>query len=325
MKKKYKSTNQTNKILTYTAWFLAILAISLTSLVVGYYFGYDDIQNEKSEKVEFFKELQHTKPPISINHKLQEILKEEVKEDVTASHEYADTASHKPPAMVKRKNIRYTTKARLSIIIDDVSTKSQVNAIKNLHMPITMSFLPPSPNRPNSAKLASKENFYMVHLPMEALNFNKEEPFTLRAEDSKKVIDERITRLKELFPRVKYINNHTGSKFTSSEIAMNRLISVLNSKRIHFIDSRTTAKTKAPKVLKNFGLKYIARDVFLDNKDDKKYIMNQIKKAIQIAKAHGTAIAIGHPHLNTILALNASKKMLKDVELVYINRLNITP
>jgi len=161
----------------------------------------------------------------------------------------------------------------------------------------------------------------MVHLPMEAQNFNKEEPFTLHVNDSQKIINQRITELKKLFPRVKYINNHTGSKFTSDEIAMNRLISVLNMKRINFVDSRTTAQTKAPKVMKNFGLKYVARDVFLDHKHDKEYILSQIKKAIGIAKTHGTAIAIGHPHKNTLLAIAESKVLFKEVELVYINRL----
>ena len=53
----------------------------------------------------------------------------------------------------------------------------------------------------------------------------------------------------------------------------------------------------------------------------KSYIISQIKKAIKIAKAHGTAIAIGHPHAITLLALSESKKLFKDVELVYINRL----
>ena len=51
------------------------------------------------------------------------------------------------------------------------------------------------------------------------------------------------------------------------------------------------------------------------------FIKKAIKKAIKIAKLHGTAIAIGHPRANTILALHESKKLFKDVELVYINRL----
>ena len=95
-----------------------------------------------------------------------------------------------------------------------------------------------------------------------------------------------------------------------------------NANNISFIDSRTTAQTKAPMVLKNFGLNYVARDVFLDHRMDKKYIKGQIEKAIKIAKKHGSAIAIGHPHANTILALSESKKLFKEVELVYINRLN---
>ena len=54
---------------------------------------------------------------------------------------------------------------------------------------------------------------------------------------------------------------------------------------------------------------------------DKAYIKKQIKKAIKIAKKHGTAIAIGHPHVNTLLAISESKKLFKEVELVMINRL----
>ena len=95
----------------------------------------------------------------------------------------------------------------------------------------------------------------------------------------------------------------------------------MKKENINFVYSRTTAQTKAPKVMKNLGLSYVARDVFLDHSSDKKSIKKAIKKAIKIARLHGTAIAIGHPHANTLLALHESKKLFKDVELVYINRL----
>jgi hypothetical protein len=61
--------------------------------------------------------------------------------------------------------------------------------------------------------------------------------------------------------------------------------------------------------------------VFLDHDLDKKSVKKQIKKAIKVAKLHGTAIAIGHPHENTLAALRESKHLFKDVELVYIDRL----
>ncbi len=331
-KRKRSKAAHNSKILTYIAWGLAVVAIVLSSLVAGYYFGYEDAQKDiskqakidKKQRLALIKKLEKTTKPKSettVNKRLQEVLKKETKHYVSASHEFDDTPLAKPPKMAKRKVKLSPAKPKLAIIIDDVGTKSQVNAIKSLNIVLTMSFLPPSKGRPHSAKLASKEKLYMVHLPLEAQSFSAEEPETLRITDSQQKISSRIRNIKELFPKVKYINNHTGSKFTSDEVAMNRLIYALNASNISFIDSRTTAKTKAPKVLKNFGLNYVARDVFLDHHNDKPYIKEQIKKAIRVAKKHGTAIAIGHPHANTILALSESKKFLKEVELVYINRL----
>jgi len=331
-RKRSKSVNS-SKILTYIAWGLAIVAIVLSSLVGGYYLGFEDGQKESSNQTKIEKEKRlallkkldkstQKKKKITVNKRLQEVLKKETKNYVSASHEFDDTALAKPPKMAKRKVKLSPSKPRLAIIIDDVGTSSQVNAIKSLNIPLTMSFLPPSKARPNSAKLAAKEKLYMVHLPLEAQSFSAEEPDTLRISHSQQEISARIRNIKSMFPKVRHINNHTGSKFTSDEVAMNRLIYALRANNIDFIDSRTTAETKAPKVLKNFGLKYVARDVFLDHHMDKKYIKEQIKKAIKVAKQHGTAIAIGHPHANTILALSESKKLLKEVDLVYINRLN---
>jgi len=343
-KRKKSTINNDSNILKYIAWFLAVIALVMSSLVAGYYFGYEDAKEEviqaeskhKEKRLTLLKKIEESNKQ-SVNTRLKSVLEKESKKEKAsiiaktiinkpikyagASHEYESNSLAKPPSRVKREVItRSSNRPKLAIIIDDVSVKSHVNAIKSLGIPLTMSFLPPTKHRPYSARLAEKENFYMVHLPMEAQNFNAEEEKTLRVNDSQQVISARVEEIKKLFPRVKYINNHTGSKYTSSEIAMNRLIFAFNANHINFVDSRTTAKTKVPKVMKNFGLKYVARDVFLDHHMDKAYIKKQIKKAIRIAKAEGVAIAIGHPHANTILALYESKKLLKEVDLVYINK-----
>ncbi|MBU0720695.1 divergent polysaccharide deacetylase family protein [bacterium] len=333
-KRKKHSSHNSSKILTYIAWTLALIALILSSLVAGYYFGYEAAKEdilkkskyEKEKRLSMLQKLEEAslkKEIPTVNSRLKEVLKKDTKDYATASHEYDDEPLAKPPKRVHREIKRVVSqKPKLAIIMDDVSVKSHVNAIKSLGLPVTMSFLPPSAARPNSAKLASNENIYMVHLPMEAQNFSAEEPDTLRISDSQQKISQRIKDLKNLFPKVEYINNHTGSKFTSNEIAMNRLVFALRQQNIGFIDSRTTAETQAPKVMKNYGLSYVARDVFLDHQMDKRYIKTQIKKAIKLAKLHGTAIAIGHPHVNTIMALNESKKLFNEVELVYINKLN---
>jgi len=333
-KRKTNKSNNSSKLLLYTAWGLALVALVLSSFVAGYYFGVDDTKSEvkKSQTVEkekrlaLLKKLEESAKKSeakveSVNNRLKEVLKKESVNYVSASHEVEDDSLANPPALPPREVKLSISKPRLTIIIDDVGTAAQVRAIKSLQIPLTMSFLPPSPRRPNTPKLAAKESVYMVHLPMEAQNFSAEEPFTLRINDSQQLIMDRVAEIKRLFPKVQYINNHTGSKFTANETAMNRLISAFNYNKINFIDSRTTAQTKAPQVLKNFGLNYVARDVFLDHHMEKEYVLGQIKIAIKVAKSHGSAIAIGHPHKNTLQALYESKKLLKQVDLVYINRL----
>ncbi len=330
-KKLKKKSHKSTKILTYVAWFLSIIALALSGIVAGYYFGYENGKTEviAKENVEKEKRLallqkleKKVKKDESVNKRLQEVLqKEEKKRYTSAAHELDTKSLAKPPKPQKRKVVHTATKPKLAIIIDDVATRSQVKAIKQVGIPLTMSFLPPSKTRPNTQILAKNEKIYMIHLPMEALHWNKEEPFTLHVGDSQQKISQYIADLKGLFPRVKFINNHTGSKFTANEISMNRLVVALNENKISFIDSRTTAQTKAPKVMKNFGLKYMARDVFLDHHMEKSYVLKQIKLAVKTAKLHGTAIAIGHPHPNTLKALKESKAILREVNVVYINRL----
>jgi len=332
-KKKIHKKNHINKsakILKYIAWVLAIIALMLSSLVIGYYFGYDKANNSVKnktkpkhiERVDAIAKIENSLKKKSVNKRLQEILREEAKETyISASHELDNNKLAKVPKAVERPIVRSVSKPKLAIIIDDVGRLSQVKAINALHLHLTKSFLPPSTIRPNTPALAKNESFYMVHLPMEAMSFSAEEPKTLRITDSQVIVNNRIKEIKKLFPRVKYINNHTGSKFTANEKAMNRLITALNQNHIYFVDSRTTAQTKAPKVLKNFGQKYVARDVFLDHHKEKDYVKGQIKDAIRIAKLHGSCIAIGHPHPNTLEALRESKKLLQEVDLVYINQI----
>ncbi|QOP46261.1 divergent polysaccharide deacetylase family protein [Sulfurimonas paralvinellae] len=325
-RKKSKKKQSSSKVLMYTAWALALVALVLSSILIGYYFGYSSAEEKTVKTVtkEKVRKLPSKSQPKKTNVKkqLEEVLKKESKTYNSAAHEIESEALANPPKVPLTKPKLYAAKPKLAIIIDDVQTASQVRAIKSVGIPLTMSFLPPRAARPNSAKLAAHEKFYMVHLPMEAMHFSKEEPYTLRVRESQQEILQRVADIKKLFPKVAYINNHTGSKFTSNEVAMNRLIFALNKYHIHFIDSRTTAQTQAPKVMKNFGLKYVARDVFLDHHMDKPYVLGQIKKAIAVAKAHGTAIAIGHPHKNTLEALYESKKLFaKDVDLVLVNKI----
>jgi polysaccharide deacetylase 2 family uncharacterized protein YibQ len=184
-----------------------------------------------------------------------------------------------------------------------------------------MAFLPPTPRHKNSALIAQDIPFYMIHFPLEAKSFKFAEINTLKTTDSYNKILARVKYLHKLYPNASFTNNHTGSKFTSNIEAMNKLMKALKQYNFTFVDSRTTAKSVAKQTAKQNGVRFLTRNIFLDNKQDKAYIQNQLKKAVDIAKKHGSAIAICHPRKLTLKTLKESKHLLKDVDLVLVNKL----
>ena len=207
---------------------------------------------------------------------------------------------------------------KLVIIIDDVASYNHISEIKKINLKLTPSLMPASSDFPNTPKIAKNLDFYMIHLPLEALKYNSNSIKTLKVNDSFEEISKEIYKIRKDFPNAKFINNHTGSKFTSSKKAVIKLLDALDKYGFIFVDSKTISNSKVEEVLKSKNQKYIFRDVFLDNTQNLKDIENELKKAVQIAKKRGFAIAIGHPKKQTLKVLKNSGDILKGVEVVYL-------
>jgi hypothetical protein len=68
----------------------------------------------------------------------------------------------------------------------------------------------------------------------------------------------------------------------------------------------------------------LARGVFLDNIQDPEAVAAQIAKAVSMARAHGSAVAIGHPYHVTCEALIAAwPELAKKVRLVPASKLAV--
>lgn len=229
---------------------------------------------------------------------------------------------------IKKKTIHKTAlaykshKPRLVIIIDDVSKQKQLNAIKVTGLKLTPSIFPPSELSMTSHHLARCLKHYMIHLPMESgsKQFNTQYK-TLLTRFDKSQVEARVHELRVLFPKARYVNNHTGSVYTNDENAMSTLYQALRNEGFVFIDSRTVGSSKVGKIAHHFGDAYVARDIFIDNIHSIVYIHGQLRKAVNLAKKKGYAITIGHPHHITMQALSSANEILKDVELVYIDRI----
>ncbi|WP_394803822.1 divergent polysaccharide deacetylase family protein [Campylobacter fetus] len=100
---------------------------------------------------------------------------------------------------------------------------------------------------------------------------------------------------------------------------MKMLLKSMKNHNILFVDSLTSKGSKAKQVTKEMGLKYVFRDVFIDNDQSSVAIFKQLEIAIKKAKKNGFAIAIGHPYKVTFETIKVAKKtILKDVEVVYL-------
>ena len=227
----------------------------------------------------------------------------------------ADDLSKSP-----RKALPAGSRAKLAIIIDDVGTGEQAQKIAALPVRVTPSIFPPEYQRKDTRSLARGFEHYAIHLPMEASSA-KNNSATLRASDNYEKLRGVIAKLRADFPNAKFINNHTGSKFTADERAMQNLLRAMNEHGFLFIDSRTSPATKAKAAMNGLGMRYVHRDVFLDNQNSVAAVRKKLLEAVALAKKQGYAIAIGHPKSSTLRALANSADILGEVDLVYLDEI----
>ena len=210
-------------------------------------------------------------------------------------------------------------RAKLVLIIDDVATFEHASMIKSLGLKITPSIFPATKTHPDTPNIARTFEFYMIHLPMQAKHFDSPEIGTLTINESFESMHEKIKKIRKDFPRAKYTNNHTGSRFTSDYDAMDKAYRALIEQGFIFVDSKTIAQTAVARAAKKYNQPYISRDIFLDDDPSAGAVRRELVAAVNLAKKRGYAIAIGHPKKNTIAVIKASKNnILKDVEVVYL-------
>ena len=102
------------------------------------------------------------------------------------------------------------------------------------------------------------------------------------------------------FPGFVGVNNHMGSLFTENRSYMTSVLSELRRRGLFFMDSRTSPETVGIRLAQDLGMRWSARDVFLDNIRDADAIRRQLEEVERIALRNGRAIAIGHPYGETV-------------------------
>lgn len=197
-------------------------------------------------------------------------------------------------------------RARIAIIIDDLGLDRRRTARTiALKGPVTLSFLAYAEDLPQQTAAAREAGHeLLVHVPMEPINRAIDMgPNGLKTSLSPAELDRRLRWDLGRFEGYVGINNHMGSRFTEDAAGMTTVLDELKARGLLFIDSRTIGNSVGASVARRVGVPYAARDVFLDDDTKLPAIMARLAETEAIARRHGTAIAIGHPHDTTLEAL----------------------
>ncbi|MBA2847833.1 divergent polysaccharide deacetylase family protein [Thermosulfuriphilus ammonigenes] len=210
-----------------------------------------------------------------------------------------------PPIRVKLPEI--------SIVIDDMGYNNGLDqAFIDLPYPLTFSFLPYGPHTQELARLAkAKGHEILLHLPMESSSGTPPGPGALYVymdgQEIARILQEDLNRV----PGVMGVNNHMGSRFTANPVKMRLLLLEIKRRGLIFLDSRTTAETVGYRLARELGIPSAERRVFLDHTVNKKAIRHELKRLIVLARSEGKAVAIGHPHKETLEVLKKELPRLK--------------
>lgn len=210
---------------------------------------------------------------------------------------------------------------RVAIIIDDLGyQKKLADKFLELDAVLTFSLLPHSPFQKHIAGSAHKRGFeIMLHLPMEPHEYPTVDagPGTLlMSMTPDELIEQLITDL-DAVPHIKGVNNHMGSRMTENSPQMYQIFTVLKKRGLFFIDSITTSESLSRPSARLLKVPFGQRDVFIDHLQESDFIRKQIALLIRIARSHGQAIGIAHPHLITYEILHEMLPQIrKEVRLV---------
>jgi polysaccharide deacetylase 2 family uncharacterized protein YibQ len=215
------------------------------------------------------------------------------------------------PAAVPRPpvgKIPETPGPMAAIIIDDIGYNLEaVETAHHIGRPLTLAVLPEADLAGEAARLASSFGLeIMLHLPFESeeeKNGTKVFGRTISSGMGPDEIRAAVSGALDLVPGAVGINNHTGSAATEEPGLMEPVFEVLKARGLFFIDSRTTKGSVAGEEAIRVGVRFAARNVFIDAEPGEVRIEARLRELFALAAKKGRAVGICHPQRETLAAL----------------------
>jgi uncharacterized protein len=196
----------------------------------------------------------------------------------------------------------------IAIIIDDIGFDLKiVEELVGIPVPIAFAVLPHTPHAVEAARLlhaAGKE--ILLHLPMEPRSYPVESPGTgaLMADMDRGEIRRKIREDLAAVPFVSGVNNHMGSRFMEDGARLAIVMEELQKRDLFFVDSRTTADSRGRESAGRAGIRFAARDLFIDHAPGYAAALENLTGSFRQGRSSGRPVLmIGHPHAQTVRAI----------------------
>ena len=236
-------------------------------------------------------------------------------EKATAPREEAKVALATPgPAVTpawERHSVEVagtTGRPTIAIVIDDLGLNlPNTRRTIKLPAPLSLAFMTYGYDLQRLTRSAAQAGHeLLVHFPMEPLDSSSDPgPNVLRTGLTQSELEQRLDWGLTRFEGYVGVNNHMGSRFTSSRPDMARVLRALKERGLLFLDSQTIAESVGGSLADDLGVPYALRDIFIDNDPDPESIAGQLAKLERLSRRRGYAVGIGHPHSATIAVLES--------------------
>jgi len=200
-----------------------------------------------------------------------------------------------------------TRQTRIALVIDDLGRSLEdVETLEHLGVPISYAVLPFEDHTGEVvAALRRHGDEILCHLPMEPLHGQDPGPGALRLGMSAEQLRTSTAAALQAVPGAVGVNNHMGSGLSADEPSMETILGVLAGRGLFFLDSRTSAQSVGYRTAIRLGVPATERQVFLDTDESPEAIREQFIRLLEVARTRGAAVAIGHPHPQTLAVLES--------------------
>ncbi|MFA6111636.1 MAG: divergent polysaccharide deacetylase family protein, partial [Candidatus Latescibacterota bacterium] len=198
-------------------------------------------------------------------------------------------------ALEQKRELQRTT-GQLAVVIGEVGPDGWgdplIERFLELPQSLTFALLPSGPRVAELAAQAREAGHeVLAYLPMESGEDGPDAgEDAVSVEDEEQEIREKVRQALGLVPRARGIASFLGSRATADYRVMDQVLAEMKGRGLYFLDSRTSAASVAGSAAAGTGVRFVGRDLLLDEEDDQEAVEQRLWELSELATRNGQAV-----------------------------------